>query len=72
MYLLLQHRAQINAEDCNSMRPLVVALSMRKEGAAVVLIEMGARITNPIPTITATVDGGSISKLRESSTMYPS
>jgi hypothetical protein len=48
MYLLLQHGAQINAEDCNSMRPLVVALSMRKEGAAVFLIEMGARITNPI------------------------
>ena len=32
------------------MRPLVVALSMGKEGAVVFLIEMGARITNPIPS----------------------
>lgn len=48
--LLLQHGAQINAEDCNSMRPLVLALSMGKEDAAVFLIETGARITNPIPS----------------------
>jgi hypothetical protein len=48
MYLLLQHGTQINAENYNSMRPLVAALSMGREDAAVFLIEMGARITNPI------------------------
>ncbi len=48
--LLLHHGAQIDAEDCRGIRPLVGALSMGKEDAAVLLIQRGARVTNPIPS----------------------
>jgi ankyrin repeat protein len=47
--LLLHHGAQIDAEDYHGIRPLVGALYMGKEDAAMFLIQNGASITNPIP-----------------------
>ncbi len=47
--LPLQHGAQIDAENCAGIRPLVATLARGREDAALLLLQRGARTTNPIP-----------------------